>query len=93
MRNILTVTTSTLMGNYEIEKYYGYISINFVTGANFLRDWFAGWTDILGGISKSYTRELDELKSMARNALENKARLLDMNCILGLNIDLDPIFG
>ena len=41
MRNILTVTTSTLMGNYEIEKYYGYISINFVTGANFLRDWFA----------------------------------------------------
>ena len=56
MRNILTVTTSTLMGNYEIEKYYGYISINFVTGANFLRDWFAGWTDILGGISKSYTR-------------------------------------
>ena len=93
MRNILTVTTSTLMGNYEIEKYYGYTSTNFVTGANFLRDWFAGWTDILGGISKSYTRELDELKSMARNALENKARLLDMNCILGLNIDLDPIFG
>lgn len=93
MRNILTVTTSTLMGNYEIEKYYGYISINFVTGANFLRDWFAGWTDILGGVSKSYTRELDELKSMARNALENKARLLDMNCILGLNIDLDPIFS
>ena len=53
MRSILTVTTSTLMGNYEIEKYYGYISINFVTGANFLRDWLAGWTDILGGVSKS----------------------------------------
>lgn len=24
MRNILIVTTSTLMSNYEIEKYYGY---------------------------------------------------------------------
>lgn len=93
MRNILTVTTSTLMGDYVIEKYYGYISINFVTGANFLRDWLAGWTDILGGVSKAYTRELDELKSMARKALENKVRLLGMNCILGLQIDLDPIFG
>lgn len=93
MRDILTVTTSTLMGSYEVEEYYGYISVNFVTGANFLRDWLAGWTDILGGVSKSYTRELDELKSMARSALENKVRLLGMNCILGLQIDIDPIFG
>ena len=70
MRNILTVTTSTLMGNYEIENVlWIYISINFVTGANFLRDWFAGWTDILGGISKSYTREFRRIKIYGKKCL------------------------
>ena len=32
MRNILIVTTSTLMSNYEIEKYYGYCEYVSICG-------------------------------------------------------------
>lgn len=89
---ILVTTTSTLQG-YEINKYYGYISSNFVTGADFLMDFFAGFTDFFGGVSGAYTEEVDAIKTMAVDSLELKAQKLGMNGIVGLKIDIDPIFG
>lgn len=90
--NFIITTTNNLEG-YEIEKYYGYVSVNFVTGANFIRDIFASFSDTFGGISQSYTDELDELKAMAIESLKSRAQMLGMNGIIGINVDLNPIFG
>ena len=92
MEKVLVTTTSVLQG-YEITKYHGYISANFITGADFIMDFFAGFTDFFGGISGSYTDEIDALKAMAVDSLEIKAEKIGMNAIIGLKVDLEPIFG
>lgn len=92
MGKILVTTTSTIEG-YEITKYHGYISANFVTSADFINDFFAGFTDFFGGVSGSYTNEVDALKAMAVDSLEIKAEKMGMNAIIGLQVDMEPIFG
>lgn len=93
MENNFIITTTNSLEGYEIEKYYGYISVNYVTGANIFRDMFAGIADTFGGISQGYTDELDEIKDLAIESIKSKAQMLGMNGVIGLKIDLDPIFG
>lgn len=90
--NFLIVTTPSVEG-LKIEKYYGYVSTNFVVGANWVSDFLATFSDVFGGVSESYTKEIDSLKEMAKANLICKTKLLKMNGIVGFKIDIDPIFG
>lgn len=93
MKSNFIITTTNNLEGYKIEEYYGYISVNFVTGADMFRDMFASFTDVIGGVSQSYTDELDEIKEMAVESIKSKAQMLGMNGIVGIKIDLSPIFG
>lgn len=93
MKNNFLITTTSSVQGLEIKEYYGYISANFVIGANWFNDCLASFTDFVGGVSNGYTKEIDTLKERARFSLQSKAKLLGMNGIIGFNVDLDPIFG
>lgn len=93
MENILIATTPTLGDEYVIEKYHGFISVELVTATSVFQDFLASFREIAGGISETYSEEVEILKDMVLEELKNKTRSLGMNCVLGIKVDLEPIFG
>lgn len=61
MEMLITTTTNTLQGK-EIEEYLGIGSGTTILGANIVRDFLAGITDIVGGRSGTYENKLDGRK-------------------------------
>jgi uncharacterized protein YbjQ (UPF0145 family) len=91
-KDILVVTTSTVEG-VKIQKYIKPISTHLVAGTNFFSDFLGGITDIIGGRSNSYQKQLASLYDEAIENLKRNAVEIGANCIIGLHIDLDEISG
>ncbi|HEY1194791.1 YbjQ family protein [Flavobacterium sp.] len=91
-KNVLAVTTSTVEG-LKIQKYLKPISSHLVAGTNFFSDFFGGITDIIGGRSSTYQKQLTSLYDEAVENLKKNAVEIGANCIIGLHIDLDEISG
>lgn len=91
-KNVLVVTTSTVEG-LKIQKYLKPISSHLVAGTNFFSDFLGGITDIIGGRSSSYQKQLTSLYDEAVENLKKNAIEIGANCIIGLHIDLDEISG
>ncbi len=72
-------------------EYYGVVSGETIIGANFVKDFFAGIRDIIGGRSGSYERVLIEAKETSMNEMEERARQLGANAIVGVDIDYETI--
>lgn len=92
IRSMIITTTSTLQG-WEIEEYLGPISSHVVAGTNIFSDTLAGFSDIFGGRSESYQKQLTAIHEESLNLLNKKAESIGANCILGLRIDHDEISG
>ena len=91
-RNIIVSTTNTLEGT-EIKEYLGIVSSHVVAGTNIFSDIFASFSDIFGGRSQSYQKQLTSINDEAINLLKNKALSLGANGIMGLSIDHDEVSG
>jgi uncharacterized protein YbjQ (UPF0145 family) len=87
---MLLTTTSTVQGR-EIDQYYGLVSGETIIGANIVKDFFAGITDIVGGRSGSYERVLKEAKEDALREMSNQAIALGANAIIGIDLDYETI--
>jgi len=92
-KNILVTTTSTLQGGLTIQQYLRPISTQIVAGAGFLKDFAASFTDLFGGRSDSYQKQLTSIYNEAIDRLKNHASDIGANCIVGLKIDMDEISG
>jgi uncharacterized protein YbjQ (UPF0145 family) len=91
-KDILVVTTSTVDG-LKINKYLKPISAHVVAGTNLFSDFMGGITDIFGGRSQSYQRQLSSLYNDAIEQVKYAACEIGANCIVGLQIDMDEISG
>jgi uncharacterized protein YbjQ (UPF0145 family) len=91
-KEMLVVTTSSLEG-ITIKQYLKPVTAHVVTGINMFNDMFAGWTDIFGGRSGTYQRQLTSIYNEAVNRVKYAAHQIGANCILGLTIDIDEISG
>ncbi len=87
---MLLTTTSTVQGR-EIDQYYGLVSGETIIGANIVKDFFAGITDIVGGRSGSYERVLKEAKEDALREMSNQAIALGANAVIGIDLDYETI--
>jgi uncharacterized protein YbjQ (UPF0145 family) len=90
MQNIILSTTPTLEGK-KITRYYGIVSGEAIIGANIFRDIFAGIRDIVGGRSGSYEEVLREAKQNAMLEMEENARRLGANAVVGVDLDYETI--
>lgn len=93
MKNKISLTTTGSVEGWKIEQHLGIVSGSIVAGTNLFSDMFASWTDILGGRSKSYQRQLDSIKNEALESIVQKASNLGANWIVGLKMDYDEIAG
>ena len=91
-KDILVTTTSSLDG-LEVKQYLKPISAHIVAGTNFLSDFFASFSDVFGGRSQAYQKQLSSLYSESIERLRIAAYEIGANCIIGLKVDLDEISG
>lgn len=89
---IFVATTTTLQG-WEIQQYLKPVSAHLVAGTNLFSDFFASFTDVFGGRSQTYQKQISALYNDAIDQLKTKAYELGANCILGFSIDMDEISG
>ena len=83
-------TTPTIEGQ-TIREYKGVVTGETIIGANFVKDFFAGIRDIVGGRSGSYEKVLREAKDTSLKEMEERARDLGANAIVGIDIDYETI--
>ncbi len=60
-------------------------------GANIFRDFLAGLSDIVGGRSAAYESKLADARRAALAELEQNARDLGANAIVGVDIDYEVL--
>lgn len=87
---MIMTTTHTIEGR-QVNKYFGIVTGEAILGANIFKDIFAGIRDIVGGRSASYERELQEARRLAFTEMEEKARRVGANAIIGIDIDYETI--
>lgn len=91
-KDILVITTS-LVDGLMVKQYLKPISSHIVAGTNFFSDFFASFSDVFGGRSQAYQKQLTSLYNEAIERIKFAAYELGANGIIGLNIDMDEISG
>lgn len=83
-------TTPTLEGK-TIKEYKGIVTGETIIGANAIKDFMAGLTDFFGGRSSTYEKVLIEAKSTALAEMEERARKMGANAIVGIDLDYETL--
>ena len=62
-----------------------------IVGANFVKDFFASITDIVGGRSSSYEGVLRKAKDAALQEMEQRAAAMGANAVIGVDLDYETV--
>lgn len=87
----MILTTTPSIEGKKIVNYLGIVTSEAVVGANIVRDLFASIRDIVGGRTGSYESVLREAKDSAMQELEEYARQLGANAVVGIDIDYETV--
>lgn len=83
-------TTHTLQGR-DIEQYLGVVVGEAILGANIFKDIFGAVRDIVGGRAGAYEDELGKARDIAFQEIEDEARAMGANAIVGIDIDYEVV--
>lgn len=83
-------TTPSLEGR-KITEYRGLVTGETIIGANLFRDLFASIRDVVGGRAGSYEEVLREAKDTAIREMQDEARKLGANAIVGVDLDYETL--
>lgn len=84
-KDILVITTSSADG-IRIKQYLKPISAHIVAGTNFFSDFLASFSDVFGGRSQTYQKQLASLYNEAIERIKFAAYELGANGVVGLGI-------
>ncbi len=87
----MLLTTTNVIQDKKITAYLGLVTGEAIMGANIFKDFFAGIRDIVGGRSNSYEAELRKAKDIAIAELEENARQLGANAVIGIDLDYETV--
>lgn len=74
-----------------MKEYKGVVTGETIIGANFVKDFFAGIRDVIGGRSGSYEKVLREAKNTSMEEMQERAMKLGANAIIGIDVDYETI--
>ena len=77
----MLITTTSVIEGAKITRYYGIVS-----GETIIRD-------VVGGRSGSYEEVLREAKDTALREMQEQARLLGANAVIGVDLDYETVGG
>ena len=87
----MDITTTPSLEGRRIVRYLGVVAGEAIMGANVFKDLFAGVRDIVGGRSGTYERELQRAREIALDELEQRARALGANAVVGVDLDYEVL--
>ena len=87
----MILTTTPQIEGHTIREYKGIGTGETIIGANFVKDFFAGIRDVIGGRSGSYEKVLIEAKETSMKEMTERAQSLGANAIVGIDIDYETI--
>ena len=87
---MILTTTPTVEGK-QIINYHGVVFGEVITGINFVKDFFAGVRNIVGGRSESYEDEMMKARDTAMRELEQRAFEKGANAVVGIDLDYEVL--
>lgn len=87
---MLVTTTHEIQGK-QIQDYLGIVVGETILGTNIFRDIGAGLRDLVGGRSGAYEKKMNEARETAINEMEEKARALGADAVVGVDIDYETV--
>lgn len=87
----MIVTTTQSIEGHSIKEYLGVVSGETIMGANIFRDLFASVRDIVGGRAGGYEKVLNDARNIVLEELENKAKALGANAVVGVDFDYEAL--
>lgn len=87
----MIVTTTHSVEGRTIRSYMGVVCGQAVMGTNMFRDFFASITDVVGGRSGSYEKELRKAKDLAVAEMVQEAEDMGADAIVGIDLDYEHL--
>ncbi len=87
----MIITTTQSIEGRPITSYKGIVVGEAIMGANVFRDVFASITDIVGGRSGAYEQELQKARETAIAELEDRARAMGADAVVGVDLDYEVV--
>ncbi|CAL2103763.1 putative heavy metal binding protein YbjQ [Tenacibaculum sp. 190130A14a] len=87
----MIITTTNTIENKPAQQYLGIVTGETIIGANFIKDFFAGIRDIVGGRSASYEKVLRQAKESALKEMQDRAEQLGADAIVGVDLDYETV--
>ena len=87
------IATPIIENLREIEERVskGIVFGEVISGVNFLKDFGAGIRNIIGGRSSSYENELLSARTKALRELEDRARAMGADAVVGIDVDYEVL--
>lgn len=87
----MIVTTTPSVEGRKITEYKGIVFGEVISGVNFIKDFAAGLSNFFGGRSGTYEEELIQARQNAVKEMEQRARALGANAVVGVDIDYEVL--
>lgn len=87
----MIVSTTTAIEGRPVRDYLGVVTGEVIVGANLFRDIFASITDLVGGRSGKYEQVLSRARKEALGEMQEQARQLGGNAVIGVDIDYEVL--
>jgi len=87
----MILTTTPTIENKPATQYLGIVTGETIIGANIFKDFFAGIRDIVGGRSGSYEKVLREAKDVSLKEMEQIAKSLGADAVVGVDLDYETV--
>lgn len=87
---MLMTTTPSVEGR-PITGYKGIVVGEAIMGANIVKDLFASISDIVGGRSGAYERELEKAREVAFEEMAERAKDLGADAVVGVDLDYEVV--
>jgi uncharacterized protein YbjQ (UPF0145 family) len=87
----MIITTTPSIEGKPIKEYKGIVGGEAIMGANIMLDFFARIRDVVGGRSAAYEEKLKEAQQIALTEMEERAKALGANAIVGVDMDYEVL--
>ncbi|GAM09578.1 hypothetical protein OR1_01858 [Geobacter sp. OR-1] len=87
----MIITTTPSIEGKRIRQYYGIVTGEAILGANLFKDLFASISDLVGGRSATYERELQRARDIALQELRERAQDMGANAVVGVDLDYEVL--
>lgn len=87
----MIITTTPSIEGKTITEYKGVVFGEVISGVNFIKDFTAGLSNFFGGRSSTYEEELITARENAMREMENRARQLGADAVVGVDVDYEVL--